>query len=101
MQRGLRILLVTLAITALPCATFAADMEILPKPTEKAAPAATPKPSLNIFKQRELTGSNNACTEWTDGCRTCQRNSPDSFTCSNVGIACVQTVGRCTRSEKQ
>jgi len=94
MQRSLHTLLVALAIIALPCAVSAADQEIPAKPAE------TVKPSLNIFKQRELTGGTNTCLEWTDGCRTCQRNGPDTFTCSNVGIACVQTVGRCTRSEK-
>ena len=95
MQSRIRksLLLCTLAVV-LPCVSFAADQEILPKPSEA-------KPSLNIFKQRELSGSTAACTEWTDGCRTCQRSGPDAFTCSNVGIACVQTAGRCTKSNPQ
>lgn len=95
MQSRIRKLLLLCALTvALPCASFAADQEILPKPSEA-------KPSINIFKQRELSGADKTCVEWTDGCRTCQRSRPDAFTCSNVGIACVQTAGRCTRSGKQ
>lgn len=92
MRRPIRKLLWCCALaSALAGAAQAADQELRLKPP-------TPKPSLNVFKQRELSGSNNACVEWTDGCRTCQRSGPDAFTCSNVGIACVQTAGRCTRS---
>jgi hypothetical protein len=91
-------LLCALAV-AFPCASFAADQEIPARPAP--AKPATEKPFSNIFRQRELSGSTAACAEWTDGCRTCQRSGPDAFTCSNVGIACVQTAGRCTRSNPQ
>jgi hypothetical protein len=81
------------AVVLPPCAAVAADLELRVHPPARLSPG--------IWKQRELSGSTNACTEWTDGCRTCRRSGPDAFTCSNVGIACVQTAGRCTRSNPQ
>ena len=94
MRSPIRKLLLCYALVAvLPCAAAAADQELRVKPPAKLSP--------NIWKQRELSGSTNACIAWTDGCRTCQRSGPDAFTCSNVGIACVQTAGRCTRSNPQ
>jgi hypothetical protein len=85
-------------------AAQAADMNILhkikPQP-QQASPAFEPGGKfLNVWQQKELSGSTDACVEWTDSCRVCQRNSPGTFTCSNVGIACMQTAGRCTRSDK-
>jgi hypothetical protein len=82
----------------------AADMDILrkvkPQP-EQASPAPEPQGKfLNVWQQKELSGSTDACVEWTDSCRVCQRNGPATFTCSNVGIACMQTAGRCTRTSK-
>jgi hypothetical protein len=35
------------------------------------------------------------CLEWTDGCRGCRRHGSDTFDCSNVGTACLQTEIHC------
>ena len=88
-----KLLLCCALVVGLPCVAVAADQELRKMPP--------PNPSPTVWKQRELSGTTNACAEWTDGCRTCQRSGPDAFTCSNVGIACVQTAGRCTRSNPQ
>ena len=39
------------------------------------------------------------CREWSDGCRTCQRNAGGEVSCSNVGIACVPKAATCTASD--
>jgi hypothetical protein len=89
-----------MAFTTALAADIDISHEIKPQP-EQASPAPEPNGKfLNVWQQKELSGSSDACTEWTDSCRVCQRNGPGTFTCSNAGIACMQTAGRCTRSNK-
>ena len=45
----------------------------------------------------ELQDVGRACQEWTDGCRVCERTANGEFNCSNIGIACQPTGGRCSR----
>ena len=105
-MRRLRFMLLMLCALAVGAAqaVFAADQAI-PKKSDGRLPGmpTLEKPgelSRNLWKQQSLPGSDKACLQWTDGCRTCQREGPDTFTCSNVAIACIQTSGRCTQSEK-
>ena len=45
----------------------------------------------------ELQDVDRACREWTNGCRVCERTANGEFNCSNIGIACQPTGGRCSR----
>jgi hypothetical protein len=58
-------------------------------------PAAAPKgpPSTAGFGDVEKT-----CSEWTDGCITCERH-PAGPACSTPGIACVRKPVACLRRD--
>ena len=45
----------------------------------------------------ELQDVDRACREWTNGCRVYERTANGEFNCSNIGIACQPTGGRCSR----
>jgi hypothetical protein len=70
----------------------AADLPL--KPATEAPPANTTQPakSAGPFAAPSAT-----CQEWTDGCRTCQRQPTGEAACSNVGIACVSKELKCTK----
>ena len=48
----------------------------------------------------ELQDVDRACREWTNGCRVCERTANGEFNCSNIGIACQPTGGRCSGGRK-
>jgi len=78
-------------LLALSGAAGAADLPLNPAPparsTAPAKPAAT----------SPLAAPSATCQEWSDGCRTCQRQSSGEIACSNVGIACVPKDAQCVR----
>jgi hypothetical protein len=101
-----RLLSVVLLLLALPGLATAADLPIEPAPPgktappAKAAPSATPTqsaPPSAPVNASPLSPPTDACLEWSDGCRTCQRPAGGDITCSNVGIACVPKQNQCTR----
>jgi hypothetical protein len=71
----------------------AADLPLRPARPSAPPAAATPAPS----SAQPLRAPDNACLEWTDGCRVCQRAPSGEVSCSNVGIACVPKAEQCTR----
>jgi hypothetical protein len=71
----------------------AADLPLRPAHPAAPPPTATPAPS----SAQPLRAPDNACLEWTDGCRVCQRAPSGEASCSNVGIACVPKAEQCTR----
>jgi hypothetical protein len=58
-------------------------------------PKAQIPSSVHLFNYGDF---DKQCVAWTDGCRTCIRNTDQPPTCSNIGIACQpkQTI-TCTR----
>jgi hypothetical protein len=81
--------LIAAAIATWPAAALAADLPPEPKP----APA--PTPATTILAPPDAT-----CLEWTDGCRTCQKQTTETA-CSNVGIACTPQPPRCVRQPEK
>jgi hypothetical protein len=75
----------------------AADLPVEPVPPAKpsAAPSQAAPPSAPA-NANPLSPPTNACLEWSDGCRTCQRPAGEII-CSNVGIACVPKQNQCVR----
>jgi hypothetical protein len=71
----------------------AADLPLRPARPAPPPPAASPAAS----GVQPLRAPDNACLEWTDGCRVCQRAPSGEASCSNVGIACVPKAEQCTR----
>ena len=71
-----------------------ADLGTLPKVKPPVVSGST---SGAGWRQRDLSGADAMCVEWTDGCRICRRTTRDEFACSNVAIACIQKEGQCTR----
>jgi len=69
--------------------------------TLTGAPAQQPAPkppgsaddiSLHGYGDREKS-----CQEWTDGCRTCQRDASGGPVCGNIGPACQPSAITCSR----
>ena len=74
----------------------AADLALpKPKPAPVSAPISTPVSTPAA--DNPYNPPDAACTEWTDGCRVCQRSPNSEASCSNVGIACVPKAEECTR----
>jgi hypothetical protein len=76
---------------------LAADLPLIPGHSQtqhRDVPAS--KGDVETRLEEFAKGPNAACMAWTDGCRSCGRNS-DGVSCSNVGIACQQSEPRCTR----
>ena len=78
-------------------ATSAADLPLVSVHFQTQKPAS-PVTKVNVEMRLEefAKGPNATCTAWTDGCRTCGRNSDGVF-CSNIGFACQPSQPRCTR----
>jgi hypothetical protein len=103
--RGLLSTICLLLLLAwLPAA--AADLPLEPAPTAKPASPTSPAKSAPPIRRASppassaaspLTPPTDACLEWSDGCRTCQRPVGGEVTCSNVGIACVPKQNQCVR----
>jgi hypothetical protein len=62
---------------------------------EQAPPPASAPPddaaTIHNYGSIEKT-----CLRWTDGCRTCARETDDKQVCSNIGIACQPAAIICT-----
>ena len=86
-------LLGSILLAALIGQAVAADLPLkdLPLKPARAAQPAVPA-STSPF-----AAPGASCLEWTDGCRTCQRQPGGEPACSNVGIACVPKDAQCTR----
>ena len=79
--------------------SHSADLEITPpNKVETTAPRTIRAPGQ--WHQSELPGAGPKCEQWTDECKSCQRTGPTTFSCSNVGFACIQKAGVCTLSER-
>jgi hypothetical protein len=78
-------------LLTLPSLAAATDLPL--KPAAPARSSAPPAPA----NASPLTPPTDACLEWSDGCRTCQRPAGGDVTCSNVGIACVPKQSQCVR----
>jgi hypothetical protein len=73
----------------------AADLPVTQRPVPPSnAPAGTPL-SFQSLGEKDPT-----CLAWTDGCRSCQRDTDNTVNCSNVGIACQPAAVRCTARAK-
>ena len=84
---------------ALGTGLYAADLPLVPSPSQAQHPAPTreiSRPDAGMRLEDFAKGPNAACIAWTDGCRTCGKGSDGVF-CSNIGIACVPSEPRCTR----
>jgi len=84
-----------IGIAVLPALSGAAGAADLPlKPAPPARSTAPAKPAATS----PLAAPSATCQEWSDGCRTCQRQSSGEIACSNVGIACVPKDAQCVRA---
>jgi hypothetical protein len=95
MQVGFRTFIVAV-VSIVSIAVGSATAADIPPSAPAEAPAAPPPGT----PQSSLEGADAACLEWTDGCRVCARadgKKENGFACSNPGIACQPTQGRCTR----
>jgi hypothetical protein len=73
----------------------AADLSVTPRPAPPSkVPAETPL-SLQGFGEKDST-----CLAWTDGCRSCQRETDNTVNCPNLGIACQPAADKCTARAK-
>jgi hypothetical protein len=73
----------------------ATELSVTPRPAPPSnAPAEAPL-SFQGFGEKDPT-----CLAWTDGCRSCQRETDNPVNCSNVGIACQPSADKCTARAK-
>jgi hypothetical protein len=92
--------IITLSVLGLDPGTrsaFAADLPLVSGHSQtrhREAPAS--RVGVETRLEEFAKGPHATCTAWTDGCRSCGRNS-DGVYCSNVGIACQPSEPRCTR----
>src|SRR5271163_4228054 len=84
-------IVVPLTIAVLLSAHVAYADETVPDRQKSADPTGVADQTMWQFGEREKL-----CMEWTDGCRGCRRVDASTFSCSNVGIACLQKDVRCT-----
>jgi hypothetical protein len=78
-------------LIGLVCAAVASPATDLPPPSSAGSQPSQSGMSI------ELKDVDQACLEWTDTCRVCKRAANNQFSCSNIGIACQPSAGRCTR----
>jgi hypothetical protein len=83
-----------LALAALLLFGATASAADLPLGKISTPPASGPAstPAGNVFRAPDAT-----CVEWSDGCRTCQRQQGGETSCSNIGIACQPKAISCQR----
>jgi hypothetical protein len=91
---GLRLLACALALSG---SAMAADLPVPNPPPAHAQPPQPAAPQSAPAQANSLAPPNATCQEWTDGCRTCQRQPSGETACSNVGIACTPKEAQCTR----
>jgi len=77
-----------LAMALLPAAAAAAQEAS----KEPSPPAGAGSPSMHVHNYGAF---DRTCLRWTDGCRTCARDSAGQATCSNIGIACQPAEVKC------
>jgi hypothetical protein len=93
-RHGLRLLVCALALSG---SATAADLPVPSPSPEHAQPSQPAAPQSAPAQASPLVPPNATCQEWTDGCRTCQRQPGGKAACSNVGIACTPKEAQCTR----
>jgi hypothetical protein len=60
------------------------------------AAAQDPAPGTVAAPMQRYGDSDKTCVAWTDGCRSCRRDSDQTVSCSNIGIACQPGAIACT-----
>ena len=85
----------TRALTSLTLLAWLLSAAAAQQPPTQPQPqpdAASADVSIHGYGDREKT-----CQEWTDGCRSCQRDAKGDPVCSNIGPACQPGAITCAR----